>query len=353
MKGFVLSISVLALTALRNAAADPVKKSDTVTEDSESEQHTGARPVRKSDMGMEDSVEHHVPMWTKVGFIGAGNMAQAVATSLIRTGLCIPAQIIASAPSERFKLHWPEPMDFALNDNHRIIKEAEYVFLAMKPQYLDSAIQGLVNDKVTLNSSRCIISMLVGVDLETLKKKLSVLVPNPNDAPTIIRVMPNTAMKYGKGITGMCHDVHLDKESEHLNMAIKIMEQGGIVEIIPESMMNSFGAIAGSGCAYLFLVMDAMADGAVKQGIPRDMALRIGAQLLKGSGQLVHKDLLRMDHAAQAHPAVIKDQICSPGGSTIAGIHALEKAGVRCAFIDAIEAAKKRSDEIGQAAKNK
>lgn len=300
-------------------------------------------------MGIEDSVEHHVPMWNKVGFIGAGNMAQAVATSLIRTGLCIPVQIIASAPSERFKFHWPEPMDFC-HENARVVSEAHYIFLSMKPQYLDQAIEGLVKDKVTLNSSRTIVSMLVGVDLATIKKKLAPLVANPADPPLIVRVMPNTAMKYGKGITGLCYEPHVKNTNENLQMIIKIMEQGGIVEIIPEKLMNSFGAIAGSGSAYLFLVMDAMADGAVKQGIPRDMALRIGAQLLKGSGQLVHMDLLRMDHAAEAHPAVLKDSICSPGGSSIAGIHALEKAGVRCAFIDAIEAAKKRSDEIGEQA---
>ncbi|KAL1463445.1 hypothetical protein WDU94_015196 [Cyamophila willieti] len=308
-----------------------------------------AGPVKASEMGMEDSIEHHVPMWSKVGFIGAGNMAQAVATSLIRTGLCIPAQIIASAPSARYKFHWPQPMDFC-HDNVRVVNEAEYIFLAMKPQYLDQAIQGLVNDKVVLNGSKAIVSMLVGIDLQTLKKKLSPLIPDSNNAPEIIRIMPNVAMKYGKGVTGLSHD-NIKPDNEHLMMTQKILEQGGIVEVIPEKLMNAFGAIAGSGAAYLFLVMDAMADGAVKQGIPRDMALRIGTQLLKGAGQLAHKDLIRLDHAAQAHPAVLKDSICSPGGSSIAGIHALEKAGVRCAFIDAIEAAKKRSDEIGALAK--
>lgn len=310
------------------------------------------RNYKAKDIGInaDYSLEEHVPAWAKVGFIGAGNMAQAIATSLIRTGICIPAQILASAPSDRFKHHWPIPMDFS-NDNKKVVHECEYIFLGMKPQYLDSAIEGLVKSKVFLNNTKAIISMLVGIDLKTLRKKLAPLIPDPNNSPSIFRIMPNTAMKYGQGVTGFCRD---DKYvEEHYRMSVKLLEQGGIVENIPENLMNSFGAISGSGPAYLFLVMDAMADGAVKQGIPRDMALRIGAQILKGSGQLIIKDMLRLDHPSQAHPAVHKDAICSPGGSSIAGIHELEKAGVRSAFMNAIEAARKRSDEIGRLAAEK
>nr|CAD7408545.1 unnamed protein product [Timema poppensis] len=254
------------------------------------------------------------------------------------------------------------------------LENTDVTVLAMKPQYLDSVIDNLVLSH-PLPENHIFISILVGVTLETLqrvfhlcsilsvKQKLSRFIKSPR----VAKVIPNTPMMVQEGCSVFCCTHPADNEIIALVQAI--FSKGGICEMIPEPLMNAMGALSGSGPAFVYMIIEALSDGAVKMGIPREMSTRFAAQTLLGAAKMVLE--------TGKHPGQLKDEVCSPGGSTICGVHALELGGLshliqtrdelevvshvshsslmssdrmkpRHALIDAIEAATKRSEEIGK-----
>ncbi|XP_077273470.1 pyrroline 5-carboyxlate reductase isoform X3 [Temnothorax americanus] len=163
------------------------------------------------------------------------------------------------------------------------------------------------------------------------KLKLSTIVTSPR----IIRSMPNTPMMVGEGITVYCSN---NAESKDLELIDMLFSYIGMSQNVPESLMNGIGGVSGSGPAFAYLVIEALADGAVRMGVPRPMATKFAAQVLVGAGKMVLE--------TGRHPGQLKDEVCSPGGTTITGIHAMEVGGVRGSIMNAVEAAVNKTNEL-------
>ncbi|KAH0999976.1 hypothetical protein HUJ04_008209 [Dendroctonus ponderosae] len=240
----------------------------------------------------------------KIGFIGGGNMAKAICEGIIKNG-----------PHIENLSWWIERGVTAYTENGRVVDEADVIFLAMKPHILPSAIANVHETLALPVKSKLFVSVLAGIQLEQLENVLSPL----EECARIIRVMPNTPMMVGEGCTAFCPGI---RATPHDIILVKnILEVSGV-------------------CKQVYLIIEALADAGVKQGIPRAMAIEMAAQTTLGAAKMVL--------STGKHTAVLKDEVCSPGGTTIAGIHALESGGVRASLFNAVEAAAKRSAELGQ-----
>ena len=214
----------------------------------------------------------------------------------------------------------------ATTDNKEAVRDADLVIFAVKPQVAPVA---LTSDLVAeFKKSAWVLSIMGSVTIEMLHGYA------PNFP--VIRTMPNTPLAVGAGMTAICRDENVTDEM--LEIAKAIFGSCGEVEVVAESALEAITAVSGCGPGYAFVIIDALADAGVRAGLPRALAIKLAAQTLAGSGKMCIETGL--------HPAVLRDQVTSPGGTTIAGIHALENHGVRGAFYDAVQAVLKRSDEL-------
>lgn len=266
----------------------------------------------------------------KIGFVGAGNMAQAIGFGLISAGIAAN-QLTVSAPSMRNLEVWKKAGVNVTHDNNEVIQSSDVVILSMKPQFFKTAVASFKE----LPSSKIYVSVLAGITLDSLKKELCT-VSGDSQNLKIVRVMPNTPMQVGAGCSVMC--ANSNATETEVNLVKTIVSVGGICEIVPENMINSISALTGSGPAFIFMVIEALADGAVMRGIPRDLALKLAARMVEGSGRLVAE--------TGKHPGQLKDEVCSPGGTTIVGVKTLESSSIRHAFINAIQATGAKADEM-------
>lgn len=206
--------------------------------------------------------------------------------------------------------------------------DSDYVFLAVKPQKLNELAPKIVS---ALNGKkRVLVSMLAGVSLDNLSGRFR--------TEKIIRIMPNTPASVGEGMTLVCKGN--DVNDEELSFFLRMTESSGKCDLLQESLFDAASALSGCGPAYMFVMLEALADGAVKCGLPRDKALQYAAQTMLGSAKLLLE--------SGEHPGKLKDAVCSPGGSTIAGVAALEKGGLRASAVDAVECAFLRTRELGK-----
>ncbi|XP_031640245.1 uncharacterized protein LOC116352093 [Contarinia nasturtii] len=270
----------------------------------------------------------------RIGFLGGGNMAFAIGYGLINRGIIKPAQVVVSGPNLSNLERWRLLGANITEDNGVTVTKCDIIFICVKPHLLHtcaSQVEGSI-DRVVCDKDKLFVSVLAGISLDQLELAFSFM-----NNLKIIRSMPNTPMQVGEGCTVYTPGRYVttqDLEKTHL-----ILNSLGIAQQVPEKWINAVAAMAGSGPAYVFTVIEAMADGAVKQGIPRQMALQFAAQTVLGSAKTVIQ--------TEKHPAVLRDEVCSPGGSTIVGMHELEKIGIRNAFINAIEKAAERNQELG------
>lgn len=273
----------------------------------------------------------------KIGFIGAGNMAQPIANGLIESDFVKPSQIYVSAPSTKNFDWWKNAGINTTNDNCEVLSVCHTILLAMKPQFLGAAILSLQKYNKQSELERLFISILAGVTINQLTEKLgTVRSLGPCD---VIRVIPNTPIMVGAGCTAMaCHQSV--KPVNKMIAKAMFSTLGSVCEEVPENLMNPIGALSGSGPAFVYIMIDALSAGAVKMGVPKALALKLAAQTFLGAAKLVQE--------TGKHPEQLKDEVCSPGGSTITGVYQMEKAGVRAALMDAIEACTKRSEELGR-----
>lgn len=216
-----------------------------------------------------------------------------------------------------------------VEDNSSCIKNAKYIFLAVKPQFLEALINQISS---SIDKDSVLISMAAGVKMD------SILAWAKNPKMKLVRIMPNICAQIAKGITGVSMHSNIDKEES--SAIVEILSAVGAVEIIPESLMDCVTAVSGSGPAFAFTFIEAMADAAVKCGMPRAQAYNFAAQTLYGSAALVLE--------SKEHPALLKDRVCSPAGTTIEGVAALEKNGFRNAVIEAVSAAYNKSISLGK-----
>ncbi|KFB35626.1 AGAP002308-PA-like protein [Anopheles sinensis] len=272
-----------------------------------------------------------------VGFIGGGNMAIAIASGLLNKGVLQPEQIYVSATNlANLQSRWsPLGVTHTTTDNLEVLSKASIVFICVKPQILPRLKDVFASAKNLPNCERkLIVSILAGVTLARLHTDLSVLLPT-----TFVRTMPNTPMQVGVGCTVFCQAADSSSYTEPLYEDLKYMLGTlGLAFEVQESQINAVTGLAGCGPAYVYEFIEALADGGVKQGIPRAMALQLAAQTVMGAAKTV------LDTGK--HPAVLKDEVCSPGGATIHGVHALEQGSMRGTVMNAVEKATKRASEL-------
>ena len=267
-------------------------------------------------------------MSAKIGFIGAGKMASAMIEGLLSKGLYKKDEIIASCKSQTTKDRVSKELGIEVTtDVASVFKSADIVVLAVKP----NQIEGILTTNIEANSTKkLLISIAAGIKITTLEK----YVPDSR----IIRVMPNvcctvleSASSYTLGTKATKEDAQKVKE---------ILEAIGIAFEVPEEKIDAVTGLSGSSPAYMFMVIDALADGGVLMGLPRDVALKLAAQTMLGSAKTVLE--------TGKHPEDLKDSVCSPGGTTIEGVKVLEDYGMRAAFISAVQASAEKSKEMGK-----
>ena len=255
----------------------------------------------------------------KLGFIGTGNMAGAIMGGIIAKGIIKPEEIIGSdileAGRERVKNKYGIHVTA---DNKEVAEKAEVLVLSVKPQFYEETIAGI---KDSMREEQVIISLAPGKTLawrdEKCGKKLK-----------IVRTMPNTPALVGEGMTAACPNAYVTEEEK--NYALELLGSFGKVEVVPEYMIDAVVAVSGSSPAYVFMLIEAMADGAVAEGMPRNQAYKFAAQAVYGSARMLLE--------TGKHPGELKDMVCSPAGTTIEAVRVLEEKGFRSAIIEAEKA---------------
>ncbi|KAF7385061.1 hypothetical protein V1477_000420 [Vespula maculifrons] len=269
----------------------------------------------------------------KLGFIGGGNMATAIGAGLIRKGILDPKNVWVSGRTERTLTFWKELGAQATFKNGEVVEQSDVIFLSVKPHMLDDALDGVVKTLKEKINNKLYVSILVGISLDTLTEKLAVIDSNPR----VIRSIPNTPIMIGEGITVYCTK---NTRQEDIILIDRLFSFIGISQNVPESLMNAISGLSGSGPAYAYLIIEALADGGVKMGVPRPMATKFAAQVLVGAGKMVLE--------TERHPGQLKDEVCSAGGTTITGVHAMERGQVRGSMMNAVEAAVNKANEMSR-----
>ena len=261
--------------------------------------------------------------------LGAGMMGGALSRGLVRAGAMPPSGIrlfdTHGAKAEALAVDLG-PGAFAAPTAQAAVQGADLVLLAVKPPMVADVLTEIAS---ALSPSQLVISIAAGVRLEKMESLL------PGDIP-VVRTMPNTPCLVGKGATALCRGSHATEQ--HLRLAESLFASVGVSVEVPERLMDAVTGLSGSGPAYVYLMIEALADGGVKEGLTRDTARLLAAQTVLGAAQMVL--------SSDEHPAQLKDNVTTPGGTTIAALHVLERAGIRTALIDAIQAAAQRSREL-------
>jgi pyrroline-5-carboxylate reductase len=261
-------------------------------------------------------------------FLGAGNMAEALIKGLLRAGTK-PERIVATVRRAERIIELSKAHGIRVNtDNVSAAKDADVVVLCVKPQAMAKLVTQIAPVVVP---SKLVVSIAAGVPIAAIERKL----PPP---ARVVRAMPNTPALVGLGATALAAGAHATDED--LGFAQRLFDAVGITTVVDEGLLDAVTGLSGSGPAYMFLVIEALSDAGVKVGLSRHVALRLAAQTVLGSARLLIE--------TQAHPGYLKDQVTSPGGTAIAGLHTLEAGGLRTTLIDAVEAATKRAKELGE-----
>ena len=254
----------------------------------------------------------------KTGFIGTGNMGYAILKGLLK----IYSQdelMITDANKDKRQQVSQETGVAAAEDNETLAKSVKYIVLAVKPQYYGAVLKDIAP---VVTKEQVIISIAPGITIDDLKRELG-------DDKRIVRAMPNTPALIGEGMTGVCYDRQLFTEEEEKEIHT-FFSSFGKMRIVEERLINAVVCVSGSSPAYVYMFIEALADSAVKYGLPRDTAYEMAAQAVAGSAKMVLE--------TGKHPGELKDAVCSPGGTTIAAVSALEEAGFRSAVIKAADA---------------
>ena len=255
----------------------------------------------------------------KYGFIGCGNMAAAIINGALAKGILAKEDILASVKTESSAKRIQETMGIACTtDNLSVASQADYLFLAVKPQFCEEVALEVRGKR---KKGQVLVSIAAGKTLAWLKEKFG-------ENEKIIRTMPNTPALVGEGITGVCPDDLVSREETDL--VLELLNSFGKAAVVTEPILDIVGAVSGSSPAFVFMFIEALADGAVAEGMPRAQAYTFAAQSVLGSAKMVLETGL--------HPGALKDMVCSPGGTTIEGVNVLEKEGMRSAVMDAVRA---------------
>ena len=264
----------------------------------------------------------------KVGFLGSGNMGEAIIKGLLQAGLVPAASIAATdARADRLQQMARQYGIRAAASNREMVDEADVVILAVKPQIMGAVLQEVAG---SVSRAKLLISVAAGVPVSALRAGLG-------KPARLIRVMPNTPALVLEGVTAIARSEGLD--AGDLELAQELFAAVGRVVVLDEEALDAVTGLSGSGPAYVAIVIESLADGGVRMGLDRATAMILATQTVLGSARLILETGM--------HPAQLKDMVSSPGGTTIAGITALEEGSVRRTFISAVERATLRSRELG------
>lgn len=261
----------------------------------------------------------------KVGFIGTGNMGSALARAV---SLAEGTEVLLYDKRKESAEALALSIGAKTVSLTEIASLADIIFLGVKPNIIPTASKEL--RQAGVSDSKLIVSMAAGVDIASLSSYLSPSCP-------IIRIMPNTPVSVGEGMVLWCAN---EKGEKMAGEFLAIMQKAGTLDKISEGLIDAASAVTGCGPAFAFMFIDALADGGVKCGLPRDKALLYAENMLKGAAALAA--------LSREHPAELKDAVCSPGGSTIAGVSALEDGAFRSTVISAVESSYERTLELGK-----
>ena len=264
----------------------------------------------------------------KIGFLGAGAMGGAILSGAINKGVLDPKDVYVSDMSDAIKEKYSALGCNIVADNKELGNKSDLVVLAVKPQYAGTALAQFGD---TLDG-KAVISIMAGKNTETIRSLIK-------GEFRLLRTMPNTPALVGAGAFAL--DSGTDLNDEEKAFAEKMFSSIGIVEWMPENLIDTACALSGAGPAYIYMVIEALADGGVMEGLPRATAMNLAAQTVMGAAKMVIE--------TGEHPGVLKDKVCSPGGNTIVGVKTLEEHGVRSAFIDTVVNATAKARELGKA----
>jgi pyrroline-5-carboxylate reductase len=264
----------------------------------------------------------------QIGFIGGGQMARALAAGFVKARLAAPEQVLAADPLAAARDAFAAAVAGArvLADNASVGREADVVFLATKPQQMVEALAPLA----AVTADKLVISIAAGVKLATLDASLP--------KARLVRVMPNMPCLIGQSASAFCLGPRASGEDGRL--VETLLSAVGLAMAVDEPLLDAVTGLSGSGPAFAYVIIEALADGGVRMGLRRDVALSLAAQTVRGAAQMILE--------TGEHPAVLKDRVASPGGTTIAGLEALEAGGLRGTLMAAVEAATRRSIELGK-----
>lgn len=263
----------------------------------------------------------------KLGVIGLGNMATAMIGGIVRAGLVEACDINGSDYSEAQVQKAINNLKInASTGNTKAMAGADYVILAVKPQVYETVLAQI---KDNIKENQVLISIAPGKTLSYLEERL-------NKNQKIVRLMPNTPALVGEGCTGVCRNANVSQEE--FDFVIKLLESFGKAYEVKENQMDAVVAVSGSSPAYVFMLIEAMADGAVAEGLDRPTAYKMAAQAVLGSAKMVLE--------TGKHPGELKDMVCSPAGTTIDAVAVLEEAGLRGGIIEAMRVCADKSRSI-------
>jgi pyrroline-5-carboxylate reductase len=273
----------------------------------------------------------------KIGFIGGGNMAEAIVRGLLSASFIKANNIFVSEPSKSKRDTLQADYKVKVTaDNLELVKKCEIIILAVKPQILNEVLHDI---RSLVDRDKLIISVAAGVPISIIDGILS---GKENKKFSVVRTMPNTPALVQAGVTAIAAGKHVSKTA--VKIAHRIFEAVGRTVDVEEAHLDAVTGLSGSGPAYIFMIIEALSDAGVKMGLARDVSNTLTLQTILGSAKLAQE--------TGKHPGELKDMVTSPAGTTIAGLHALEDGGLRTTLMNAVEEATLRSRELGLIALN-
>jgi pyrroline-5-carboxylate reductase len=264
-----------------------------------------------------------------IGFFGAGQMATALAKGWISAGLLNADRCKASDPVPEARARFQQATGVvAAAENRSVARGCDILVIAVKPQTLSGLIGEIRGD---ISEKQLIVSIAAGISISKLSELLG-------GNRRIVRVMPNTPCLIGCSAAGFAAGPNAT--TEDATLVESLFNAVGTAFSLPEHLLDAVTGLSGSGPAFVYVMIEALSDGGVRMGLPREVATALATQTVLGAARMVQE--------TRQHTSVLKDAVASPGGTTIAGLHALERGGFRAAIIDAVEAAAKRSTELGR-----
>jgi len=264
----------------------------------------------------------------KIAFLGGGNMAEALIKGMLSADVAKSSQMVVTDTSPARLTYLKKYNITAATSNQEAVQQAEIILLCVKPQVMDAVLAEIA---AAADSSKLVISIAAGITISRIEKALLA-------DPRVIRVMPNTPALVLSGAAALAAGGRAAQDD--INTALEIFSAVGRVVVVDEKLMDAVTGLSGSGPAYVFMIIDALSDAGVKAGLPRPLALELAAQTVYGSAKMVLE--------TGEHPGKLRDMVTSPGGTTIEGLHALEKGNLRATLMNAVEAATARSKELGK-----